>query len=206
MDEHDLGGIGKLSRKRLSDVVRRYKGCIKAADVADCLEISGAKARNLLALWSKHGWLQRIRSGIYLAVELASESPEDILIDPWVIATQLYSPCYLGGWSACQHWDFTEQIFDRTLVLTTKRINGKEQIVGNLHFLIKKTDSAKFFGLKTIWKESFKVQISDPHRTIIDILDDPALAGGIRSVVDMLKNIFIRNILILRCCWNMLSK
>lgn len=187
MDEYEVGGIGKLSRKRLSEIVRRCKGCIRATDVADCLQISGAKARNLLAIWSKHGWLQRIRPGLYLAVELASESPNDILIDPWVIAMQLYSPCYLGGWSACQHWDLTEQIFDKTLVLTSKRINGKEQEAGNIHFLIKKTDSTKFFGLKTIWKESVKVQISDPHKTIIDILDDPVLVGGIRSTTDMLQ-------------------
>lgn len=187
MIEQDLGGIGKLSRKRLSGVVRRYKGCFKASDVADCLQISRTKARGMLAIWSKHGWLQRIRPGLYLPVELASESPDDILIDPWIIAMQLYSPCYLGGWSACRHWDLTEQIFDKTLVLTSKRINGKEQIAGNMHFFIKKTDSTKFFGLKTIWKESIKVQISDPHKTIIDILDDPALAGGIRSAADMLQ-------------------
>lgn len=75
MDEQDMGGIGKLSRKRLSAVVRYCKGCIRAADVADCLQIPGVKARNLLAIWSKNGWLQRIRPGLYLAVELASESP-----------------------------------------------------------------------------------------------------------------------------------
>jgi predicted transcriptional regulator of viral defense system len=101
---------------------------------------------------------------------------------------QLYSPCYLGGWSACQYWDLTEQIFNKTLVLTAKRINGKEQIAGNMHFLIKKIDPKNFFGLKAIWKESVKVQISDPHKTIIDILDDPTLVGGIRSVIDMLQN------------------
>jgi predicted transcriptional regulator of viral defense system len=187
MSNLDFGGIGKLSRKRLSDVVRQCKGCFNTKDVAACLQISTAKARGMLATWSKHSWLQRIRPGVYLAVELASESPEDILIDPWLIAMQLYSPCYIGGWSACQHWDFTEQIFDKTLVLTSKRINGKEQIAGNIHFLIKKIDAKKIFGLKTIWKESAKIQISDPHKTIIDILDDPALAGGIRIVSDMLQ-------------------
>ncbi len=182
-----MGGIGKLSRKRLSDVVRHCKGYIKIADVAICLKISKARARTLLMTWTKQGWLQRVRPGLYLAVELASESPEDILIDPWIIAMQLYSPCYLGGWSACQYWDLTEQIFDKTLVLTSKRINEKEQITGSMHFLIKQVVSKKFFGLKTIWKESVKVQISDPHKTIIDILDDPVLAGGIRSVIDMLQ-------------------
>jgi len=39
MDEYDLGGIGKPSRKRLSDVIKHYKGCIKTADVFTELEI-----------------------------------------------------------------------------------------------------------------------------------------------------------------------
>jgi predicted transcriptional regulator of viral defense system len=190
MDKQDMGGIGKLSRKRLSEVIRHCKGCIKAADVADCLQISGIKARNLLAIWSKRGWLQRIRPGLYLAVELASESPDDILIDPWVVATQLYPPCYIGGWSACEYWGFTDQIFSSVVVLTAKRVNGKEQMAGNMTFLIKKQDSEKMFGLKTVWKESIKVQVSDPHKTIIDLLDDPTLAGGIRSLFDMLQKYF----------------
>lgn len=185
-----MGGIGKLSRKRLSEVIRHSKGCIKTVDVADCLQISAVKARNLLAIWSKHGWLQRIRSGLYLAVELASESPEDILIDPWVVATQLYPPCYIGGWSACEYWGFTDQIFSSVVVLTVKRVNGKEQIAGDMTFLIKKQNSEKMFGLKTVWKESIKVQVSDPHKTIIDLLDDPALGGGIRSLADMLQKYF----------------
>lgn len=53
MDENELGGIGKLSRKRLSEVIRHCKGCIKATDVSDRLQISAVKPRNLLAIWSK---------------------------------------------------------------------------------------------------------------------------------------------------------
>lgn len=186
MDEQDLGGIGKLSRKRLAEVIRHFKGCFKASDVADCLQISQAKARGMLALWSKSGWLQRIHSGVYLPVELSAESSSDIIIDPWVIAMQLYPPCYIGGWTACEYWGFTDQIFSSVVVLTSKRINGKEQVAGSMTFIIKKQDSDKLFGLKTVWKESIKVHVSDPHKTIIDMLDYPALAGGIRSLSDML--------------------
>lgn len=190
MNEQDLGGIGKLSRARLAEVIRHFKGCFNASDVSDCLQITKAKARGLLALWSKSGWLQRIRPGVYLPVELAAESSNDVIVDPWVVAMQLYPPCYIGGWSACEFWGFTDQIFSSVVVLTTKRINGKEQMAGNMTFLIKKQDSQKMFGVKTIWKESIKVQVSDPHKTVIDLLDDPALAGGIRSVADMLQNYF----------------
>ncbi len=32
-----------------------------------------------------------------------------------------------------------------------------------------------------------KVQVSDPHKTIVDMLDDPSIGGGIRSVVDFFQ-------------------
>jgi len=187
MKEENLKGIGKLSRKRLVEVIRHFKGCFRAKDVAHCLQIPQAKARGLLALWAKSSWVLRIRSGLYLPVELSSESSQDIVIDPWIVAMQLYPACYVGGWTASEYWGFTDQIFSSTVVLTTKRVNGKEQSAGNMVFLVKKQSSEKMFGLKVIWKESMKVHISDPHKTIIDMLDDPALGGGIRSVSDMLQ-------------------
>ena len=64
MNEQDLGGINKLSRERLAEVIRHFKGCFNASDVSDCLQIT--KARGILALWPKRGWLQRIRPGVYL--------------------------------------------------------------------------------------------------------------------------------------------
>ena len=34
------------------------------------------------------------------------------------------------------------------------------------------------------------MQVSDPSQTIVDVLDDPAVAGGIRHVSDMIRNYF----------------
>lgn len=53
--------------------------------------------------------------------------------------------------------------------------------------MIKKSASEKIFGLKSIWKGQIKVQVSDPHKTIIDMFDDPSIGGGIRSVVDFFQ-------------------
>lgn len=43
------------------------------------------------------------------------------------------------------------------------------------------------FGLRSIWKDQIKVQVSDPHKTIIDMFDDPSIGGGIRSVIDFFQ-------------------
>jgi len=191
MDE--LSGLGKLSRRRLSEVLRNSKGCISVDLVVNTLNISRAQARLYLSLWAKSGWLRRVRRGLYVPVDLSAESPDEGLIDPWVVASQIFSPCYIGGWSAAQYWDFTEQIFESTIVLTSKRLNQTKQSVSGLVFLIKKLTSDKMFGLKSVWKDQVKVQVSDPHKTIIDMLDEPSLGGGIRSVVDFLQKYLSSN-------------
>jgi predicted transcriptional regulator of viral defense system len=182
---NELGGLGKLSRKRLSNVLRNSTGCISVGLVAETLNVSREQARLYLSSWAKSGWLQRIKRGLYCLVDIAAETPDGGVLDPWVIAVQIFSPCYIGGWSAAKHWDFTEQIFESTIVFTSRRLNQKEQSIAGLTFLIKKSASDKMFGLKVIWKGQVKIQVSDPHKTLVDMFDDPSIGGGIRSVIDL---------------------
>ena len=185
MDE--LAGLGKLSRKRLADVLRNSNGCISVSLVVETLTVSREQARLYLSSWVKNGWLRRVRRGLYFPVDIAAETPDGGVLDPWVIASQIFSPCYIGGWSAAKHWDFTEQLFESTIVFTSRRLNQKEQSIAGLTFLVKKSTSNKMFGLKSVWKDQIKVQVSDPHKTIIDMFDDPLIGGGIRSVVDFFQ-------------------
>ncbi|MBN1216124.1 MAG: hypothetical protein JXA99_11875 [Candidatus Lokiarchaeota archaeon] len=184
----NLAGIGKLSRQRLLKVMDyTNNGCITSDVVSNVLNVSLKEAQAYLAKWSKNGWIYRIKRGVYLPIELSTKILDQTVIDPWVVAEGLYSPCYIGGWSAAKYWDLTEQIFERTIVFTSKHVNEKIKNIQNVSFLITKINSEKFFGLKTIWKEQVKIKISDPHKTIIDILNIPNVGGGIRLISDILK-------------------
>ena len=44
------------------------------------------------------------------------------------------------------------------------------------------------FGLKPVWRGQVKVSVSDPTRTILDMLSDPQLGGGIRSTGDVFRD------------------
>ena len=44
------------------------------------------------------------------------------------------------------------------------------------------------FGLKSVWRGQVKVSVSDSTRTILDMLSNPGVGGGIRSTADMFKN------------------
>ncbi|HWR57904.1 MAG TPA: type IV toxin-antitoxin system AbiEi family antitoxin domain-containing protein, partial [Thermodesulfovibrionales bacterium] len=111
-----LSGIGKEDRKRLSELFRETKGTISVTDAADILKVSSTDAAKMLSRWAKKGWLSRVRRGLYVRVALESRTADMPLEDAWIIAERLFSPCYIGGWSAAEYWDLTEQIF-RTLVV-----------------------------------------------------------------------------------------
>ena len=56
-------------------------------------------------------------------------------------------------------------------------------------FLIRTVPKNTLFGLKPVWQGRVKIMVSDPARTLLDMLVDPKLGGGIRSVKDMLEKL-----------------
>ena len=42
------------------------------------------------------------------------------------------------------------------------------------------------FGTKPVWRGPVKVDVSDPTKTVLDMLVDPKLGGGLRPIVDVL--------------------
>jgi predicted transcriptional regulator of viral defense system len=114
-------------------------------------------------------------------VSLDTLGAERVLDDPWVLVPALYAPCYIGGRTAAEHWDLTEQIFKDIVVITAQLIREKHQVRHGTPFTLKHLSHDKFFGTKPVWRHQTKVPISDIHRTIVDMLDEPSLGGGIRN-------------------------
>lgn len=180
-----LTGIGKEDRKRLSELFRETKGTISVTDAAGILKVSSTDAAKMLSRWAKKGWLSRVRRGLYVRVPLESRTPDVPLEDPWIIADCLFSPCYIGGWSAAEYWGLTEQIFRTVVVLTTQKPRDRALVIKGTSFMLRTISDKAFFGTKPVWKGQVKVSVSDPARTILDMLADPKLGGGIRPVADM---------------------
>jgi predicted transcriptional regulator of viral defense system len=119
---------------------------------------------------------------------LEARSADVPLEDPWRIAATLYAPCYIGGWSAAEHWDLTEQVFRTTVVMTRTAPRDRQPVIKGSPFLLCSVSESRLFGLKAVWRGPVKVMVSDPARTLVDILAEPRLGGGMRSVTDMLAN------------------
>ena len=182
-----MSGLGKLGRKRLTSLIQRDKNIISVKRSASILGISTKHAAKILSQLTNKGWLVRVKRGIYIPVPLESTTSDISLENPWVIAENLYFPCYIGGVSAAEHWGLTEQVFRTVVVFTIQKPRDRKPIINGTHFILHTIPRAALFGLKTLWQEQTKVFISDPTRTILDFLIDPKMGGGIRPTTDMLK-------------------
>ncbi|MGA1871888.1 MAG: type IV toxin-antitoxin system AbiEi family antitoxin domain-containing protein [bacterium] len=184
------GGITKANRKLLDLLHRQQRGPFTPQDAMKILEISYTKSTRLLAYWTERGWLTRIRKGLYMTVPLGSINPSERREDPWIIAASIFKPCYIGGWSACEHWGLTEQIFKDVVVITANKIRKRELSIQGTPFILKAVQEKKIFGTKIVWREHTKVKVSDPSRTLVDILDDPSIGGGVRHIAEIINQYF----------------
>ena len=173
-------------RAKLAAVVRGANDIIQIEDTARILAIPRTEAAKMLSRWSQQGWLRRVGAGSYVAVPLDSLTREHVLDDPWVLVPALFGPAYVGGRTAAEHWDLTEQLFRDIVVVTAQPIRATSQERHGALFTLKHVPGDKIFGTKSVWRRQTKVAVSDVHRTIIDMLDDPALGGGIQQVADCL--------------------
>lgn len=174
-------------RVRLAAVLRASKEFVSVDTASSALSIERDAAARLLARWATQGWLKRIRRGLYVSVPVATQGAEQVLEDPWLLVPQIFSPGYIGGWSAAEHWGLTEQVFRGICVLTAKPVRKKDWNLQGIPFVVKVISERDLFDLKPVWRGQTKIMVSSPARTIVDMLADPALGGGVRHVSECLN-------------------
>ena len=171
-------------RQKLAELMAGAKDVIEVSDAVRILDLDRTAAAKALARWTAQGWLRRIRRGVYVPVTLDTMHSEHVLEDPWVLVPGLFTPAYIGGRTAAEHWDLTEQFFSDIVVMTAQFIRQKSQRLHGAEFTLKHVQERKIFGTKVVWRRRTKVMVSDLSRTIVDLLDDPILGGGIHQVAD----------------------
>jgi predicted transcriptional regulator of viral defense system len=175
------------SRARLAAVLRATKDVVSIDTAAQTLGMQRTAAAKLLSRWRKQGWLRRIGNGLYVPVPLDLAGSEQVVEDPWVLVPALFGQCYIGGWTAAHHWELTEQLFNETAVFTTRRVTEKRVAAQGVVFLLHGVAKKRLFGLKQVWRGTARVNVSDPARTLIDMLAIPDTGGGIDHVAECVR-------------------
>lgn len=179
-----------MNRSRLDELHRRFTAPFTISDAARVLSLSPESAQKTLGHLASRGWLTRVRHGLYSTVPLGAVSPSDWRGDPWVVAATCFAPCYIGGWTACNHWALTEQLFRDVVVITERKLRRGTVVIQQTHFRVKSIAERKHFGTTFVWRENTRVEISDASRTMVDVLDDPSIGGGIRHISEVVAAYF----------------
>jgi predicted transcriptional regulator of viral defense system len=180
-------GISRAGRERLSQVLGKGRRLITVEDAARALHERPREVAKQLSIWAGNGWLRRVRRGLYIPVPVEASEAARWSDDPLYLADAVWTPCYFTGWTSAGHWSLTEQLFKTTVLKTTQRVRTSEQHLLEHSYLVAHTATAGMWGLATVWRNDRKLQMADPSRTVLDILDEPALAGGIRHASDILR-------------------
>lgn len=173
-------------RAQLVRVLSTAGDVIRVDDVVIALQLDRTGAAQRLSRWVEQGWLRRVGRGAYVAASIDTMGSDRVLDDPWVLVPALFEPAYIGGRTAAEHWDLTEQIFKDIFVMTAQIVRQKRQERHGTLFSLKHVDGRKIFGTRNVWRHRTRVPVSDVHRTIIDLFDDPAVGGGIQHAADCL--------------------
>lgn len=173
-------------RARITAVIQAAGDVIRIEDAERVLDLSRTQAAKLLSAWAKQGWLRRVGTGAYVPVPLEMFDAQQVVQDPWILVPVLFAPAYIGGRTAAEHWDLTEQIFRDIVVFTAQLVRAKTVERQGTAFTLQHVAEEMIFGTKTVWCGHTKIAVSDVHRTMLDMLDDPSVGGGVQQVADCL--------------------
>ena len=174
------------SRRRLSAVLNEAGDVVRIDDVVNTLDMSRAAAAKLLSRWVQQAWLRRAARGVYVPASLTTLGSVHVLDDPWVLVPPLFDPAYIGGRTAAEHWNLTEQMFRDIVVMTSRVVRQKNQRRHGALFSVTHVRPERIFGTTSVWRGKSRIAVADVHRTIVDIVADPELGGGIQHVADCL--------------------
>jgi predicted transcriptional regulator of viral defense system len=182
-----LAGLSARERALLGVITARGGQTVTADTLLRGQAMSRRAAHQAIDRLHRKGWLQRVKRGLYAVVPLEASSTRPALEHAWPLAMELFAPCYVSGWSAAEHWGFTEQIFNSVAIVTGRPQRSALQTLVGTTFRTRAIPATRIFGTTKIWFGSQPVEVADPHRLMIDILDNPELGGGIRHVLDVAR-------------------
>jgi len=160
--------------------------------------IAPQRVRWLLSQLAQAGWVMRLKQGVY-AVQAPLLSTE---IHPYAIAAALVEPVAISHWSALAHHGLTTQIPPMVQASTPRTVVTPEMRTGaayrprgravwralGLEFEFIQVRPVHFFGFQQEWVSQWhRVAITDPERTLLDMVTHPQIFGSLRTGIETLE-------------------
>ncbi|MBF0431390.1 MAG: type IV toxin-antitoxin system AbiEi family antitoxin domain-containing protein [Fibrobacteria bacterium] len=116
MEKQIFAGLSTQERLIISHFTALEQSTINADKLIEFHHCKRATANQILRRLKRKGWLQRLKYGAYAIVPLSATTSAPAIENAWALAMDVFKPAYISGWSAAEHWDLTEQIFNTVSV------------------------------------------------------------------------------------------
>lgn len=187
-------GTLPAGRVKLVTVLAAAGDVVTVSDAAQALGLARGPAAKLLSRWTQQRWLRRVGPGAYVPAPMDMLDMPQVVDDPWVLVPALFGPAYVGGRTAAEYWDFTEQVFLDTVVYTARPRPVRTLEPYGFRFTPVRVRRDRIFGTESFLRgPRTRVAVSDIHRTIIDMVAAPQISGGIHLVADCFREYLRRD-------------
>ena len=163
------------------------------ADYLALRDSSNVKTRKaLLTHYTNTNRLVRVRRGLYAAVPFG-QTPETVQPDPFLLASKMTPDAVLAYHTALEFHGRAYSAFQEFTYLTHAASRPAE-FRGNTFrgtafakSLLEKNQEC--FGVETAERAGLEVRVTNLERTLVDVLDRPALAGGWEEIWRSLESV-----------------
>lgn len=159
--------------------------------------VNPVSVNTALQYYVKSGMITPIRRKLY-AVVPPSQSPDDVMIDPYLIAGKVTNDAIIGYHSALELIGSAYSSFGQLTYLTAQKSKSFEfkghwyKPVAVPIVLLKKQHTNLY--VETINRQGMSIKITNAARTFVDVLDRIELCGGWEEVYRSISNLVVLNI------------
>ncbi len=161
--------------------------------------LDSRQIRRLISKLAQSGWIEILKRGTY-AVKSPLYAGD---IPPFAIASALVHPMAISHWSALAYHGFSTQNPTMIQASTPVKVFTPEMRQGKAYSPRGRTSwrafgfefeyiyvgKPKFWGFEKKWVNSWtQVDITDPERTVLDLIARPDIFGGIRAASETMED------------------
>lgn len=172
--------LGPTELRLILTLEKEGKSIFRTDDAYRILNSTRDSVNTALYRLRKKGRIEEIERGKYLLIPARAGYSGRWSEMPFVIASKIVEPYYVGFWSALNYWAMTEQVPSVTFVVTTRRKRNLEY--GQLRFKFVTLSKNRFFGAIEDEIGSEKFMVSSREKTVVDCLIYPKYCGGIDEI------------------------
>lgn len=173
--------LGPTELKLILTLEKEDKRVFNTKDAYRILDSSKDSVNTALYRLRKKNRIEEIERGKYLLIPAKAGYEGKWAEMPFLIASHLVEPYYIGFASALNYWGMTEQMPNKTFIVTTKRKKRLEY--DPLEFEFVTITKKRFFGITNEVIDKKNINISNKEKTIIDCLLHPKYCGGVDEIV-----------------------